>query len=335
MSKPSFTMEVEEVNQVSDDEESSQASSSTRHYTLYFIRHAEALHNQLEKQAMSEALSLAVSQGHAPDSPHAKQAKEEARRGILENEGMADPPLSEAGFEEARNAKAALDRLMQTYDLPRVEEVWVSPLQRTLQTAATIFPESASSPTSSSSSTNDGPAIRVKKELEERRTGLLCDTHSPVEQIRSRRTFLRFSLSGLSLEKTLKATNEGRAGGIESIQEGAIWEDKSEAVAVFQGDDADTPVEEKDMLRERTKKLFEMLAESNSRSICLIGHKGYLRELERGPLGQADARLFTNCEVRVYRLHLDVGAQGVSGDDVVIEPVPVLQRADKIASSGN
>lgn len=330
MSKPSFTMEVEDVNHISDDEESSQSSSSTRHYTLYFIRHAEALHNQLEKQAMSEALSLAVSQGHAPDSPHAKQAKEEARRAVLESEGMADPPLSEAGFDEARNAKAALGRLMETYDLPRVEEVWVSPLQRTLQTAATIFPESASS-----SSTNNGPAIRVKKELEERRTGLLCDTHSPVEQIRSRRTFLRFSLSGLSLEKTLKTTNEGRAGGIESIQEGAVWEDKSGAVAVFQGDDADTPVEEKDMLRERTKKLFEMLAESNSRSICLIGHKGYLRELERGPLGKADARLFTNCEVRVYRLHLDVGAQGVAGDDVVIEPVPVLQRADKIASSGN
>ena len=36
------------------------------------------------------------------------------------------------------------------------------------------------------------------------------------------------------------------------------------------------------------------------------GHKGYLRELERGPLGHSDAELFKNCELRVYRLILDV-----------------------------
>lgn len=36
------------------------------------------------------------------------------------------------------------------------------------------------------------------------------------------------------------------------------------------------------------------------------GHKGYLRELERGPLGYSDAQLFKNCELRVYRLILDV-----------------------------
>ena len=28
--------------------------------------------------------------------------------------------------------------------------------------------------------------------------------------------------------------------------------------------------------------------------------KGFLRELERGPFGQADAAEFKNCEVRVY-----------------------------------
>jgi len=31
-----------------------------------------------------------------------------------------------------------------------------------------------------------------------------------------------------------------------------------------------------------------------------------LRELERGPLGHSDAELFQNCEVRVYRLLLNV-----------------------------
>ncbi len=31
-----------------------------------------------------------------------------------------------------------------------------------------------------------------------------------------------------------------------------------------------------------------------------------MRELERGPLGHSDAELFQNCEVRVYRLLLNV-----------------------------
>lgn len=31
-----------------------------------------------------------------------------------------------------------------------------------------------------------------------------------------------------------------------------------------------------------------------------------MRELERGPLGHSDAEIFQNCEVRVYRLLLNV-----------------------------
>jgi hypothetical protein len=95
------------------------------------------------------------------------------------------------------------------------------------------------------------------------------------------------------------------------------------------------------MLRERTKLLLNLLVESKSRSIALIGHKGYLRELERGPLGHVDAALFQNGECRVYRLQLDLGAEAV-GDSLNGSTVgslystgsaPVVQRAEKIASS--
>ena len=44
----------------------------------------------------------------------------------------------------------------------------------------------------------------------------------------------------------------------------------------------------------------------------ITGHKGYLRELERGPLGHSDAELFQNCELRVYRLVLDI----IKGDNI-------------------
>ena len=119
-------------------------------------------------------------------------------------------------------------------------------------------------------------------------------------------------------------------------------------------------VEDTMMLRERTKKLFNLLAETKSRSICLIGHKGYLRELEHGPLGMPESELFKNCEVRVYRLQLEItaddnvvsgsvhdvvndchGENSISNNDRESPPkqrdrsgsTAVLQRAEKIASS--
>jgi len=129
-------------------------------------------------------------------------------------------------------------------------------------------------------------------------------------------------------------------------------------VGVGGGGGATAEIEDKSMLRERTKKLFHLLAETDSRSICLIGHKGYLRELERGPLGNADAELFRNCEVRVYRLELDTGRGGCAADgskrtsdracdigdgvcgggdavgsDRKPRRFPVLHRAEKVASS--
>jgi hypothetical protein len=119
-------------------------------------------------------------------------------------------------------------------------------------------------------------------------------------------------------------------------------------VAPYRRDAIET-IEDKSMLRERTKRLFHLLDETDSRSICLIGHKGYLRELERGPLGNADAELFENCEVRVYRLELvtghasdiavgiddgkDGGFDGPVGRDITSRSFPVLRRAEKVASS--
>jgi len=277
------------------------ASGDAQTYTLYFIRHAEALHNQLEKEAQAVALSLAVSQGHGPDSSHAKQVQEEARQAILQNDNIEDPPISELGKEEARGAKKNLEHLIKAHCLPPVEEVWVSPLQRSMQTAATIFPEDGS---------GKRPTIRAKKEIQERLTGLACDTHSSYAKVRKRMTFRQFSLSSMKLDDD-QTPEPGNRDVPDSIGEGEELEEKScsdnlATIEKLQAKPAAHVPEDKAMLRERTKKLFDLLASTESRSIALIGHKGYLRELERGPLGYEDAELFKNCEVRVYRLQLDV-----------------------------
>ena len=46
----------------------------------------------------------------------------------------------------------------------------------------------------------------------------------------------------------------------------------------------------------------ELLEATNHDSVCLVTHKGFLRELERGPLGRSTASEFGNCEVRVWQL---------------------------------
>ena len=373
---------------------STSIENDNRLYTLYFIRHGEALHNQLEKQAQSAALSLAISQGYDANSTYARQMQEEARKEVLRNNSIKDPPLSELGLEEAKKAKRSLEGLIEAYGLPKVEEVWVSPLQRALMTAATIFPDSDApngdgyGDVSALNITTKGapPIIHVKKEIQERQSGLACDMHSSYEKVRRRSTFKRFSLSCLKLDQLIKA-----GGGIQGLQtmqsleeyvgseDDTLWEDKvvdadatdSNFSELSQSTDQNesasiikeaSAIEDKSMLRERTKKLFDLLAETNSRSICLIGHKGYLRELERGPLGYVDSELFQNCEVRVYRLELYVvgnekesesAESGYIGshDDVASDRMshhesgserksssisigsPVLQRAEKIASS--
>lgn len=311
----SEALELQELR--AGDTANERTAITSQEYMLYFIRHGEALHNILEKDAASAARENEISLGYAPDSDHVKQAMEEARKAILNSEGMEDPPLSELGMEEARRAKRELESLIDKCNLPPVQEVWVSPLQRALKTASIIFPA-------------NGPRIRVKEELEERHTGLACDTAAPLRSI-NRPSFQHFSLSGLrlgSMEHLLKgashsssmdkmdALDEERVqmdGTVEELDsdfglfrlsghpgEDDLWEqlDNSELVTneengsnssskkkitsastnvnmkVNRSNNKSYQKEDRDMLRKRTKKLFDLLAKTESRSICLIG-KGW------------------------------------------------------------
>lgn len=311
--------------EVADDSSTFEGSTKSQEYILYFIRHGEALHNILEKDAAAAARADAISRGYAPDSEYVKQAMEEARKAVLDSEGMEDPPLSEQGMEEARRAKRELESLVDKCNLPPPEEVWVSPLQRALKTASIIFP-------SLSDTSMHGPNIRVKEELEERHTGLACDTASPFKSIK-RPSFQHFSLSGLrlnSMEHLLKGTSHSSSmDKMDALDETTVqidnkiddlnsdfglfrlsghpgdddlWEqldhvtsNKDTGIDDTSGNDTTSHTnvcpgdsnennklngvntrtlyqkEDRGMLRERTKKLFDLLAQTQSHSICLVG----------------------------------------------------------------
>ena len=78
--------------------------------------------------------------------------------------------------------------------------------------------------------------------------------------------------------------------------------------------DNDHEEENKSMLRERTNKLWTLLAECptnhddsdrKNRAVAIVTHKGYLRELERGPFQRPHSTEFANGEIRVYRVTIN------------------------------
>ena len=248
--------------------------------TLFLIRHGEASHNVLEKMAKEQALKEALAEGLKEADELTKERVELARQRVLLDDKLFDAPLSELGKEEARGACEALASLAKDQGLPYPEEVLVSPLTRTLETANLIFPQHAN--------------IRVREELRERCTGKPPDTRSTPDQLRARISFSRFSMTRL----------EELAAIQQSQQQ---WELQQEE-------------ENKAMLRERTCQLFRLLAEcpTDRKSIAVVTHKAYLRELERGPFGDPDAVEFNNGEIRVYKIRLHPETEFIEHADRIV-----------------
>ena len=72
--------------------------------------------------------------------------------------------------------------------------------------------------------------------------------------------------------------------------------------------------EEKAHVRRRAEKLLQLLDAADTRAeaaVCLVTHKGWLREFEHGPLGRPHAAEFGDCELRVFELAISAGEVGV------------------------
>lgn len=281
---PSF---FEEDN---DEEKTPDTSEKEREVLLYLIRHGEAEHNVLEKIAMQKALEQSIQEtGKGRESPETVKILEDARKAVLNNEELKDAKLSELGRLEAHSARTSLSEIHGQTGLEPPERVLVSPLTRTLETASIIFPEHH----------NTSLKVHVREDLSERKTGKPPDTRSSITSLSSRKSFRRFSMNQL--------INEVLAGDVDkSITKAKELEETTTPCSRKRRRHQQSGTEEnREELRKRTHRLFCLLGETNHSSVAVVTHKGYLRELEKGPLSQGDTvKEFKNCEIRVYRIKL-------------------------------
>ena len=248
-------------------------------YTLYLIRHGEAMHNAKEKLAKEQARKDAEAEGLSPEE--VQERIEAAQMAVLDDDTFFDAPLSEAGKLEAETARETM-KALQERGFPPVDEVYVSPLQRALQTAAIIFP--------------DCDNVHVREDLRERKTGRACDLRHTAEFLSERGSFSRFSMVQLRTRSLTSSMLEELRSSIQ------MKDDDDDDVDEYMKERDKAIVEEKAALRERTKRLARFLMETDHRVLAAVTHKAYLRELERGTFGKEDATEFSNCEVRVYKV---------------------------------
>jgi broad specificity phosphatase PhoE len=281
----------------------------TRTFTVYLIRHGEACHNILEKKATEHALAQSLQQGLNP--VETESSIEKARQAVRNDPSLFDAPLSVQGKKEARKASAYIVNLVRERKFPALDLVLVSPLQRALQTAALAFPGHSD--------------IHVREELRERQTGYACDSRQPSESLMNRKSFQHFSMHRLRMESfgklslpttmfehramdeesTEDADDDGNQDNEDEEGDGCSFNQAS-SLAKLSSRSEGMGVEEKNMLRERTKFLFPLLLEAPKKnsSIVVVTHKGYLRELERGQFGIENSPLYDNGEVRVYEVKI-------------------------------
>mmetsp|Transcript_23086 Transcript_23086/g.33912 ORF Transcript_23086/g.33912 Transcript_23086/m.33912 type:complete len:550 (-) Transcript_23086:970-2619(-) len=148
---------------------------------IYFVRHAEAVHNVKEREAVQEAIARGETD---------KSQQDEARRAVLRgDESLRDAPLSEHGIHQVSTSFESLAALTSS-KIPRPEVVLVSPLRRTLMTATELFG-------GKNANNEEGSQCRFTaiEMLREKRTGLSCDERSDLETIRAE--FPHVDLSGL------------------------------------------------------------------------------------------------------------------------------------------
>jgi broad specificity phosphatase PhoE len=215
---------------------------------VFFLRHGQAVHNIVEDQVKMRVAKEAQAMGHAKGSEAVELLIKQARFEALSDETLRDAALSELGRQQLLATQAKMDG--SDHSLPTA--VLVSPLLRTLQSAAIVFPSHSS--------------IHVCPLLRERNTGMPCDLPSQQSLKRVKFPNVDFTADMLPHQSSVSRDNE---------------------------------VEDASALRLRTAGLAEVLRNLKDQNVAVVSHKGFLRELERGPLGRSQATEFKPAELRV------------------------------------
>jgi len=153
----------------------------TKH--IYVVRHAEAEHNVMEREAVGGAVARGV---------HQKSLLEQVRKEVLRENGAAllDAPLSKEGNKQARATGKRMSHLLDQNDMYTPPEVvLVSPLRRALQTATSCF----FGDTTGAENSKATPRFVAMEILREKRTGLLCDERRSVVELQKEFPHVDFS----------------------------------------------------------------------------------------------------------------------------------------------
>ena len=247
---------------------------------IYFCRHAEALHNVKEREAVAKAMAAGCT---------AAEELTKARKAVLEQDnGLRDAPLSDEGAVQARKSGLALKSLFSEptdtatpaalsaspskTPFQRPDVVLVSPLRRALETATQLF--------YSDDHHTQPPLFFAIEALREKRTGLACDERSTVPELQIEFPHVDFT----------------HVRDAEPIPLGENNSAVRERVASF---------------------LQQVLPKVSGQYLAIVSHKGWLRELravlkkhvDTGNLsadfdlgGDWHTTLYGNAEVRVASL---------------------------------
>ena len=247
-----------------------------------------------EKMAQKLAQHEAKLKGLSPEET--KRRMEEARQAILLDPSFFDAPLSDIGRSDAMECKRRLKGLFEQFSPPT--RAIVSPLQRTLQTAAIIF-ESA-----------DDTNIEVAEQVRERLTGRPADNRHATITVAQRESFRKMDFSRVRLLSNMAEIQEALKDQMKhlTVLEGS---DKQTEVRSSSGrrygrtssSNADpTSAETEEDLAKRTSQLLPLLLEKEDTNVAIVSHKGYLRSLECTQFGVENPCNFNNGEIRVYRI---------------------------------
>mmetsp|Transcript_15543 Transcript_15543/g.20235 ORF Transcript_15543/g.20235 Transcript_15543/m.20235 type:complete len:288 (+) Transcript_15543:82-945(+) len=151
-----------------------------REKLIYCVRHAQALHNVKEKEAVERA-KLVYGEDHLAEL-------ERARKAVLQDESLRDAPLSTPGVCQIRKQSNLLRMLNKNAGYPSPKVVLVSPLRRTLMTATQLFMQA-----------DTKPRFIALEVLREKRTGFAADERTSVDELE--KEFPHVDFSDLHVER--------------------------------------------------------------------------------------------------------------------------------------
>ena len=287
---------------------------------VYFVRHAEALHNVKEQEAVAHARRY---------SNGDKVAMERARKSVLQDESLRDAPLSPPGVHQVRQSASRLQHLYQQAQYPCPQLVLVSPLRRTLMTATELFLHEQNADNNTDTNSNNTPRFQALEILREKRTGFAADERRSAAELSAEFPHVNFeeenqSSSAYFFSPVSSSKNSSSSPSLLSYPTPPLGETNAQ-------------------VQIRARIFAESLYLSTADAIAVVSHKGWLRELrhvvrewvEEGrvhvdfDLQAWEETLYGNAEIRVVQMTYEQQYEDRAAEDDSSSPTHKNKNRDQ------